>query len=77
MQDAREDTTDAPGRHHWHRGPRPKPAVTSEEQEDIWRDLQEDFRAAVRQASSRDVQGVAESEGLDIVRNGRRAYSQL
>jgi hypothetical protein len=49
----------------WNKGPRHKIAAASENLENIQWVLQEGFRAGVREASSRDVQRVMESEGLN------------
>jgi hypothetical protein len=42
-------------------------ASSEEERKDFQRDLQEDFRTGVHEASNRDVQRVAESGELDLV----------
>jgi hypothetical protein len=52
---------------NWNKGPVNKTAAASENQEDIRWVRQEGFRTGVGEVSSRDVQHVTESEGLDIV----------
>jgi hypothetical protein len=63
----REETSEVPGMQKWHKEPRLRGAATSWKREDNQRDLQEEHRTGICEASNRDVQRVAENEEPGIV----------
>jgi hypothetical protein len=54
MTNVREEMSGETGRQQWNKGPRLKAATTSEEEEDIRQNLQEDRKVLGREANSRN-----------------------